>query len=569
MRLNILANIIFFFLGLIVLGLFYMQIIRGDYYRGLSVNNHIRIVPVDAPRGRILDRNSVVLADNRESFNIAVIPQDIEDADVLFNFLSRVVNKDPAALRKIYQRRKLTPFEPVVIAEDIDRRALITVEENRFQYPGLITEKIFERFYPFRESGSHAVGYVGKIDPMQAEVLQEYGYTPWSLVGKTGAEQFYDQTIQGIDGGRQIEVNSRGQEVRLLGIKEPLKGKDIGLTVDQRVQSKAAELLGNQPGSVIVMDLHSGEVLGLASSPAFDPNAFSNRSENSRIENYMRDSLSPLLNRAISGQSPPGSVFKIPVALAAVERNKISTQTTFNCPGYLDLGGRRFGCAHVHGAENIFQAIAHSCNVYFFRAGQMLTAPVIGAFAKAMGLAHPTGIDLPSEASGKLVLPKDRKDVWYPGNTLNLSIGQGDTLATPIQLTVLMAAVANNGIRPRPRILKSINGKELPPQDLSKRPTVRLKPHTWDVVQKGLRQTVENPEGTAHLLHNLKGMTIWGKTGTAQAGPKGDHAWFAGYLHSAKSHLAFCVFLEHGGASSNAVALTHDLLQFMQANGII
>jgi penicillin-binding protein 2 len=570
MRLNIFRNVVFLFLVLICGALFYMQIIKGEHYYNQSVSNRIRIVPVDAPRGRILDRNGLVLADNRGSYHAAVIPQDIEDKEELFGFLGKVLKKEPKALEKIFNKRRITPFEPVVVAEDVDRNAVIAIEENRFQYPGLVIEENFERFYPFGAAGAHAVGYVGKIDPDQAAIFQEYGYTPLTLVGKTGVEKFYESAVEGVPGGRQIEVNNRGQEVRLLGLKESVKGKDITLTVDQRIQTFGMELLNGQRGSIVVMDISNGDVLGLVSSPTFDPNVFTDRSQQGKVSGYMQDKFSPLLNRAVSGQYPPGSVFKIPVALAALEKEKITPNTTYTCPGYYNLGSARFGCAHVHDDENLLDAIAHSCNVYFYQIGQLVTAPIIGAYAKAFGLGRPTGIDLPSEAAGKIVMPSTKKDKWFTGNTLNLSIGQGETLTTPIQLTVMTAAVASDGIILQPRLLRAINDKILSDPDLSKRPIIRLKDSTWRRAQEGMRMTITDREGTANILNDLNGLKVWGKTGTAQAGKgKENHAWFAGYVRSSKSNLAFCVFLEHGGSSANAVAITRDLLLRLQSYDVI
>ncbi len=569
MRLHILEKIIFFFLGLIVAALLYMQVIRGEYYHEQSVNNRIRIVPVDAPRGRIIDCSGVVLADNRSSFNIVVIPQDIESAGDLFTFVGKLLNKDPKAIERLFRHRRITPFDPVLIAEDISRDVVIAVEENRFQYPGLEVEESFERLYPFHEASAHVVGYVGRIDPTAADVMGEYGYTLLSVVGKTGVEQFYENELQGTAGGKQIEVNSRGRQVRLLSTKEPVKGNDIVLTIDQRVQSAANRIIEGRRGAVVVMDLAAGNILTLVSSPSFDPNAFTDRAQNYRLSGYFANADSPLLDRAVAGQYAPGSVFKVPVALAAIERGKVLPATEFDCPGYYVLGGRKFGCAHVHGKENIWQAIAHSCNVYFYHIGQSVTAQIIGAYAKAFGLSRPTGIDLPFEVPGKLILPNQKKEGWFTGNTLNLSIGQGDTLTTPIQLTVMMGAVANDGIVLKPRILKAINGNALPDPVLSRRPIVRLKDATWRAVQNGLRQTITDKDGTAHILDDLKGMTIFGKTGTAQAGKQGDHAWFAGYVRTPKNNFAFCVFLEHGGPSSNAVLLTRALLQQMRQDGIL
>ncbi len=570
MRLTIISNVYIFLLALIISALAYMQIIRGDLYHEQSLNNRIRIVPSDAPRGIIYDRNGVVIADNHLSFNVAVIPQDVEDSKALFGFLGRVLKKDPEALRKTYLRKKMTPFEPVTIAEDVDRRTLIYLEENIFSYPGMEVYPHYERFYPFHEAGAHLIGYVGKIDPIEADVFSDYGYTPLTMVGKAGVERMYERFLQGVSGGKQIEVNSRGQQVRLLSTKESIKGQDIQLTVDQRLQSKAASLLVGNRGSIAVMEIASGEVLALVSSPNYDPNVFSSRDLKDRVEGLIKNTSSPLLNRGISGQFPPGSLFKIPVALAALERNKITTDTAFDCPGYYMLGQAKFGCAHVHGRENLLQAIAHSCNVYFFHLGRLVGPSVIGAYAKAFGLGRTTGIDLPFETKGKIVLPEQKKDGWFTGNTLNLSIGQGDTLATPIQVTVMMAAVANDGILIKPRVIKALSKDELALTDLSKRPKIRLRDSSWAQVKKGMRLVVENAEGTGHLLAGINDVDIWGKTGTAQAGRgQPDHAWFAGFLRSAKSNLAFCVFLEHGGSSANAVAITKELLLYMQSLGTI
>ncbi|MEI7997915.1 MAG: penicillin-binding protein 2 [Candidatus Omnitrophota bacterium] len=570
MRIKIVENLTLFFILLIVLALIYMQTIKGEYYYNQSVNNRIRVVPVEGPRGQIFDRNGLVLAENHVVYHVAVIAQDLDDTDSLFNFLSSVLKKDPSFLKKQFHRKRKTPFDPVILAQDVDPKIIFAVEESRFLYPGLIVEKAYKRNYPFADIDAHAVGYVGKIDVNEADVLGEYGYSPLSDVGKMGVERTYDSVLRGDSGGRQIEINSRGQEVRLLGFKEPTKGKDIQLTIDERIQSAANQLLDSRPGAVVVMDLSNGELLSLVSSPTFNPNAFMDKNQQDKILSYIRDPKSLLLNRVVAGRYPPGSVFKIPVALAAVELNKITTDLTFECPGYYMLGKAKFGCAHTHGSENLNEAIAHSCNVYFFHIGQLVTARVIQQYAKAFGLGRETGVDLPFEVSGQVLGGARPGHPWYKGNTLNLSIGQGDTLTTPLQLTVMMAAVANDGIIFRPRIVKSVDHSELPNTDISRLPVVRLHDSTWRIVQEGLRSVVTDKEGTAHELNDLAGMTIYGKTGTAQAGGnKANHAWFVGYVRSSKNNLAFSVFLENGGSSANAVAIARQLLIQMQSQGIL
>lgn len=570
MRLNFIQSIIFFFLGLIICGLIYIQIIHGEYYRTQSMNNRIRVVPVDGPRGKILDRNGIILADNHITFHVGVIPQDVEDKKALFNYLGQVLDRDPLWLERQFQRKELAPFAPVILAQDISRELAVRIEEEKFVYPGLIVQQGYERFYPFNDAGAHVLGYVGRIDEDEIEDNQQYGYTPLSLVGKTGVEKNYDAFLKGQPGGRQIEVDSRGAQVRLLGLKDPLAGNDIVLTIDQRVQNVAQELLKGYRGSIVVMDLSTGDLISLVSSPTYDPNSFSDKNKNENLTSYFNDPQSPLLNRSVSGQYPPGSVFKIPVALAAIQLHKIVPSTTFDCPGYMMVGHRKFGCSHVHGVQDLTQALAHSCNVYFFHVGELVTPPIIGAFAKAFGLNRRTGVDLPFEAKGKIVTGSSTGMTWYTGDVLNLSIGQGYTLTTPLQLTVMIAAVANDGVILRPRVVKQVGADGIPLMDFSKRPRIRLRDQTWEVVQEGLKAVVDDPEGTGHDLKEVQGLDIYGKTGTAQSvHGKPNHAWFVGYTKSAKSNIAFCVFLEYGGSSENSVKITRDLLLKLQSLQII
>jgi len=529
------------------------------------MNNRIRVIPTDGRRGRILDCNGVVLADNRIAFHVGIIPQDVLDKNTLFAYLGVVLNKDSDFLERQFNRKIIAPFAPVIMAQDISRELAVKIEEEKFIYPGLIVQQGYERYYPFNDSGAHVLGYVGKIDEDELEDNQLYGYTPLSFVGKTGIEKRYDAYLQGEPGGRQIEVDSRGQQVRLLGLKDPLAGQDVVLTIDQRVQNSAQELLKLQKGCIVVIDLTNGDLISLVSSPSYDPNSFSDKSKNENLHLYFNDPSSPLLNRSVSGLYPPGSVFKIPVALAAIQLHKITPSTTFDCPGYMMVGKRKFGCSHVHGVQNLVAALAHSCNVYFFHVGLLVKPPIIAAFAKAFGLQRPTGVDLPFEAKGRITIGPSTGRTWYTGDVLNLCIGQGYTLVTPLELTVMMAAVANNGVILRPRVVKEVGGDEIPVMDFSKRPLIRLRDQTWAIVQEGLKGVVDDPEGTGHDLKEVPGLDIYGKTGTAQSvRGKPNHAWFVGYTRSFKRSIAFCVFLENGGSSENSVKIARDLLLKLQ-----
>lgn len=553
------------------LHLFFLQIIQGRLYHNLSVNNRIRVIPIEGLRGRILDRNGIVLAENRLAFDVSVIPQDVEDADELFEYLSKVLKVDKKILYQEYQRRKVTPFAPVVVVEDVEPRMAMVLEENRFRFPGLYVQENFRRQYPFREIGAHVLGYVGKISDEQMEELQEYGYTPQSLVGYSGIERFYDRYLRGQEGGIQIEVNSRGQQVRLLGLRQLARGRDIELTIDQRVQSLATEALVNRRGTIIVMDMETGEILAMQSSPAFDPNAFTDEKKQAQARLYFADESAPLLNRAIKGLYPPGSVFKVIVATAGIMSERLTPKTSFFCPGYATLGRRVFRCSHVHGMQDLIQALAHSCNVYFFNAGDKIGPDIVHKYARLYGLGAMTQVDLPFEEKGAVASRVERRmkknQGWYRGDTYNFSIGQGDTLLTPIQVLRMMTTVGRRGREVQPHLLRAISG-----QRMVKLSTVRSLPisdRTFDILHDGLRKAVSDPAGTAKIL-DIKGFEVFGKTGTAQSVPgKDNHAWFVGWNTTGKIKISFCVFLEYGGSSYNACLVTRELLEGMRGEGII
>ena len=279
MRLKIIRIIIVGLFVLIVAGLFYVQVIRGQYFFHLSANNRIRIVPLEGWRGRIKDRNGKVLADRRVAYNVMVAPQDLHDRQELFRFLAKVLGIDEKKIEEKYTQKKYALFAPVVVAEDIARDKAIILEENKYLYPSLIIQEGFRRSYPLGNNSAHVLGYVGKINRVQKERFKEYGYSPQSIIGYSGAEEYYDAYLKGGEGGLQIEVNSRGQQVRLMSLKEPTTGQDISLTIDSDVQQIALDVLEGQTGVIVVMDMDNGEILGLTSVPTYDPNIFVDAAE--------------------------------------------------------------------------------------------------------------------------------------------------------------------------------------------------------------------------------------------------------------------------------------------------
>lgn len=569
MRIKILRIIVCGLFLLLICELFYIQVIKGRYYHHLSTNNRIRVVPLEGWRGRILDRNGVFLADNRISYDIAVIPQETESIESVIDYLSQALGESKEKLTRKYKQKRFTPFTPVVIVEDVERSKAFAIEENKYLFPSLFVQKSYRREYPLKANSAHVLGYVGKINRAKMEKFKEYGFSQQRVIGYSGVEEFYDSYLQGSDGGYQIEVNSRGRQVRLLGLKEPTRGVDVQLTIDSRLQESADQLLLGKRGTIIVMDVSNGEILAMTSSPAYDPNVFVNNRLKDRLTGLFSQKSSPFLNRAIKGAYPPGSVFKVPVALAGLDTKKITEHTTFVCNGAHVIGGISFGCTHNHGDQNLNEAIAHSCNVYFYRLAEILGEEVISQYAMEMGLGRLTHIDLPFEESGYIPSRKKRllagKGRWYTGDTLNLSIGQGDVQVTPIQLTRLMATVARYGVVVQPHIVKAIGSENLEVKNVQD--YVSIPKSIFEKIHRGLRAVVTDYGGTAHVL-DIEGLDILGKTGTAQTVKgKEHHAWFAGFTKGTKSDVAFCIFLEHGGSSQNANILARQFFLAMRNQG--
>lgn len=571
MRLKIIRLITGGLFGFIVAGLFYTQVIQGKYFFRLSVNNRIRVVPMEGWRGEIKDRNGNLLADNRLSYDVMVTPQEIDKAAELFRFLGETLGVNEQAIARRYGRKKNAPFAPVVIAQDISREDAIIIEENKYRFPSLSVQESYRRFYPLRENSAHVLGYVGKMSVAQRDRFKEYGYSMESVVGYSGVEEYYDNYLRGKEGGLQIEVNSRGQQVRLLGVRESRKGQDITLTIDSEVQQDALELLGGRVGVVIVMDMDNGEILGMTSSPGFDPNIFVGGRDASEINRIFADPLAPAINRAITGLFPPGSVFKVIMATAGLETKKIVPGTSFVCPGFYQLRKAVFRCTHVHGTQNLIGALAHSCNVYFYNAGLLLGADTIHHYARLMGLGEKTSIDLPYERGGSIPGKEQRRlegrGGWHAGDTLNLSIGQGEVQVTPLQVVRLMTMVARSGWSVQPHVIKAVG--DTPVDKFVDERRIKMDEDIFETLRKGLREAVTDEAGTARVV-NLPDIYVAGKTGTAQtSGGKKNHAWFAGYARGEVRSVVFCVLLEHGGSSYNACLLAKDLLLRMKEKKIL
>jgi len=567
--LSVIINISFLF---IVVSLFSFQVVRSGHYKGLSLRNTIRMIPIEASRGGIYDRNGEALGVDKISFDLVVIPQEVEDTEATLKDLSKVTGIEQSKLSKSYRRNYRLPFVPVKVATNLDREKAFWLEEKITTIPGALIWTEPRRIYPNKKVAAHILGHVGRIAKGEFARLKDYGYKVKDLVGKTGIEKYYDAYLRGEDGGTQIEVDANSKEVRRLGFQEPRRGKDITLTIDLGLQRFADMLISEKAGSIIVMNVKTGEILALSSAPAFDPNVFvsgSNKARGAVLTNRAR----PLLNRAITGTYPPGSTFKIVVAVAGIVTGAINKNTSFRCNGKFRLGRWTFRCWKKtgHGPQNVIDALTHSCNVFFYNLGRSLGAEQIHRYATGFGLGSLTGIDLPQEV--KAIAPNSLwkrftiKKPWYDGDTINYSIGQGFLLATPLQMLRAVTIIANEGYSPTPYLVNRIEGKRPFKRKVH---STRFNKAALKIVKDGMLGVVNESTGTGQSA-KIKNLKVSGKTGTAQPGTRGaTHAWFVGFLPSGNPQVSIVVFLEHGGKGGGDASRFARLLGvYMKENGLL
>ncbi len=556
--------------ALLGIHLAYMQIFRADYYRSLSEKNRVRVIYLEAPRGKIFDRGGRELATSRLSFNLSVVPREAKSRlSASCRVIGGILGQDPAALEKRFQKRKAGSFNSVILAEDISAAHAMAIEERLDLLPGFLIETRPQRVYPYGASAAHLTGYLGPMTGEEIEGLEEYGYRSADWLGRDGVEKSYESDLRGRSGGLQIEVNNRGRLVKALGVKEPIEGHDVTLTVDARLQEHVQELLDGQKGSVIVMELEHGGLLSINSAPSFDANLFSSAPGRREVGPYLKDPDAPMMNRGTRGHYPPGSIFKIVTALAALERRRLDTGTSIHCPGFSLIGGIRFRCWKDggHGPQTLSEAFAHSCNVYFHNAGLRAGFDALRSKTLQFGFDERTGIDLPGEKKGFVPSRdwkrKTLKQGWYDGDTANLSIGQGYLQVSPVQSLVMAAAIATGEIL-YPHVIEKVRGVSV-----SER---RAKPMNLDAralaaVRRGLHEVVNSDSGTGRLA-KTPGLTIAGKTGTAQSGQDRTHAWFVGYAPETNPKVAMVVFLENGGRGGvNAATLASKVFGWLHEAG--
>ncbi|MDD5194932.1 MAG: penicillin-binding protein 2 [Candidatus Omnitrophica bacterium] len=535
---------------ILIFTLFYYQVLKGSFFLERAQNNYVRVISLRSIRGTILDRNSTPLAVDKASFNIAVIPYQIEkQKNLLFSKLSKDLNYKTDVLTRNYRRRFSNLFSPVDIALDIDKATALKLK-NKFN-DAVVINPYPQRFYAYPYEFSHLIGYVKEAASFY-ENLKKYGYSPLERVGVAGMEKYYDAYLKGEDGGDLIEVNSKGKIVGFLGERKPIRGKDVQLTIDSRMQHIAYELLKDRRGVLILMNSNTGEILALVSSPSFDANNFI---KGKNLDQFFSDPDRPLINRAIQSTYPLGSIFKPIVGLAALEEQKINPSTTFVCKGALNVGNAVFHCLGNHGDQNIYTALAHSCNIYFYNIARILGAEKLSDYARMFGLESLSGIDLPYEKKGSVPMPGKKPRHWFLGDTLNLAIGQGYIECSPLEALIAINVFASGGYLVRPYLLEKVDNAKIA---ATQKTHLGLSQKNMDIIMTGLNGVVDADYGTARLLRDLD-LKIAGKTGSAQA-KRGAHGWFLGYFPQDSPKYTICVFLENAGSSTEAVKVTHEFL---------
>lgn len=555
---------------LLALRILNLQVLCGRHFKELSDKNCVRLLPQPGARGRILDSCGSVIVDNRISYDVMVWPQGIRNTEQLFSKISGMIGISAGDLKKQYKNNYVSSSMPVVIARNIDKKKAIVLGELKLEMPQVIIQANPVRNYPYAKLCSHVIGYVNEIDRWRLTKLEDYGYKTKDIVGFGGLEEKYDYYLRQEEGGLSIEVDHRGRFMRVLGFRSSAKGRDIELTLNLKIQKIAQENLEGKTGCVIIMDPYTGEIVAMASFPDFNPSLFVN-GPRQEVCALFNDPDSPFINRAISAQYPAGSIFKVIVSAAALETKKIDLSTSFLCTGYAMVGRQKFACWDTHGRQNLVEAITHSCNVFFYRTGLLLGAQSIYDYAVKFGLSKPTGFELSYESSGFIPSPLWRRinkfKSWFDGDTANLSIGQGDVLVTPLQMTRMMAVFANKGYLVTPYIIKAVDGKDvsLHQRRIEKMP---LRETTVNSIRQGLRGVVSDSKGTANVLSALT-IPVAGKTGTAQAPPGQPHGWFVGFFPFKNPKYVICVFLERGQAGYYSAVLAKQIINSIITEGLI
>jgi penicillin-binding protein 2 len=549
-------------LAVVAIRLVHLQVVQSEKLKEISDNNRLRTEFIPALRGRILDREGHVLADNRPSFCAVLDPLiseyrvHPERLDITIRALAMVMDLDAARLARKISREKYRAPLGIRVKCGLSDLEVAAIEERAGRLPGVRIEARPQRRYPGDGLACHLLGTVGEVTELEIKQKEDGGYKAGDFAGRRGVEKEYEGRLRGKDGRRQTQVDALGRKVGLFGGLERIPaspGRDLQLALDMGLQSFVEDTLsGYSRGAVVVVDVPSGGVLAMASTPSFDPNSFSRGLTPDEWKSIEMDGRHPLINRCTQATYPPGSTFKVVTAIAALEEGVISPdEKPVNCVGHYVLGVRRFGCWKKtgHGRLDMYEALAQSCSSYFYYLGRLLGVERLTAWAKRLGLPAPTGIDLPVERRNFVPDPEwyDEKygeDGWTQGLALNLAIGQGELLVTPLKLSMLAMALGGSGRWKSPRVADG------PPGEWEE---WNLSPRTLEIVRRGMFLTVQGDNGSGRLAA-VPGVTVGGKTGTAQNPHGDDHSIFIGFAPWESPRVAIAVYLENAGHGGQRAA---------------
>jgi penicillin-binding protein 2 len=560
-------------LAVLVAGLWRLQIVSSDGYKVLAEANRIRKVPVHAPRGRLFDREGRLLVDNYPSVSCYLLREQVKDLNVDIPLISQGLHIPVDQIQATLRRYQIAPkYQPIPLKQDITPDEQAFIEAHRNELPELETLDEQRRLYPRDGFAAHLIGYVGEISEDDLNKTKYALYDPGDIVGKSGVEQTYDALLRGKDGSRDVIVNSHGKEVGQLGQELAVSGQDLKLTIDLDIQMAAEKAMEGKNGAMVAVDPHTGEILAMVSRPAFDPNQFAVRLTKSYWNQIITDPNHPLLNKAIQAQLAPGSTFKVIMTLAGLQEG-VGEDMHVTCNGSADFYGHNFKCDKRHGTLDISQALAHSCDIFYYTLANRLGIDTIARYATEVGLSQKTGIDLPDEATGTMPSTawklKTQHEKWYAGEVISVGIGQGATTVTPLQLARAIGGIASGGALRRPHV---VFPDEVPPEELrsvlenypgSGDKTVPVTPANWETITDAMAATTTN--GTAAAVH-LEGIDFAGKTGTAQIvnhsagalslgkGAERANAWFVGMAPRRNPDIVVAVLVEHGGWGAEASA---------------
>lgn len=575
-------------LGVLGWRLGWLQLSQGQKYRMLAENNRINIKMLAPTRGLIMDRHGIGLAINDQNFRVVAVPEQTPDLLGSLHSLQKLIDLSEHEIQRALRQAERQPsFVPVEVKQNLSWDEVAKVEVNLPDLPGLSINVGEIRSYPFGEASAHIIGYVGAVS--KAELTGDPLLTmPGFRIGKTGIEKAFDTPLRGKAGTAEVEVNVAGREVRELNRYSPTPGRKLWLTIDSELQAYAQERLATErSGSAVIMDVKSGAIYALASHPAFDPNMFSRGLSATAWEELLADPTHPLNNKAIGGQYPPGSTFKMVTALACLEEGVINRNSTSFCPGHYDFGGHRFHCwkRPGHGRADVVKALAESCDVFFYKYSTELGIDKLAEYAHKLGIGHRLGFEMMEERPGLMPNRAWKRGIssepWQAGETIVASIGQGSILATPMQLAVMTSRLVNGGYAVRPWITGYIG--ERPAMDTNWS-HLGFRQENIDLILRGMDWVVNHSTGTARgsRIHDPD-MAMGGKTGTAQvrritpeeraAGLVGrdvpwhlrHHALFVGYAPVDNPRYACAVVVEHGGGGSAVAApIARDLMVKVQ-----